>query len=392
MTADPILGESLDRVRSTRSSVKWRRYDPDVLPMWVAEMDARPCPVVVDAVTAAVARGDTGYGWAPPYAEAMAGFARRRWDWEIDPSTTFTVVDVMVGVAELLRLATEPGGPVVVSTPCYNAFFGFLDHLGRTPVAAPLTTAGRLDLDELDRAFSAVAGSRAAYLLCNPHNPTGTVPTREELTVVAELARRHQVTVISDEIHAPLVHPGGVFTPYLTVPGSETAVTVLSASKAWNVAALKCALVAPGEAARPLVSGLHEVLTHAVSHLGLIGQAAALTEGEPWLDQLVGELASNAVTLRSLLAEALPEVSFAAPEATFFAWLDCRRLGEDPAGVFLERGRVALTPGEEYAGDPGFARLNFATSPRVLAEGVRRMAAAVAGGGPGDLDPVTMKG
>lgn len=374
-----ILGESLSELRATRSSMKWRLFDSDVLPMWVAEMDARPCPAVVEAVSAAVSRGDTGYLWGRPYAEAMAGFADRRWGWRFDSTSAFPVVDVMVGVAEVLRLVTDPGGPVVVSPPCYNAFFGFLDYLGRTPVTAPLTPTGRLDVDELDRAFASVAGTRAAYLLCNPHNPTGTVPTREELIALAGLARRYDVRVISDEIHGPLVYPGETFTPYLSVPGTESGITLLSASKAWNIAALKCALVVPGDAARPIVAGLHEVLTHGVSHVGLIGQAAALTEGEPWLDQVVGELVENAATLRELLREASPEVTFEAPSATFLAWLDCRLLGDDPAGLFLAQGRVALTAGEEYGGAPGFVRLNFATSPEVLAEGVRRMSAAIHG-------------
>jgi cystathionine beta-lyase len=379
VSAEPILVESLDELRASRTSMKWRRHPDDVLPMWVAEMDARPCPAVVEAVERALRAGDTGYLAAAPYAEAMAAFATRRWGWSPDARAMFPVADVMVGVAELLRLVTDPGGPVVVSPPCYNAFYGFLDHLGRTPVAAPLRPDGSIDPDTLEEAFAAVTDARAAYLLCNPQNPTGHLPTPAELAVVADLAARYDVRVISDEIHAPLVHPGHTFTPYLTVPGTERALTVLSASKAFNVASLKSALVVPGADARDVARGLHEVLTHAVSHLGVLGQTAALTDGDGWLDGLVAELADNAATLRRLLAEALPEVTFPAPEATFFAWLDCRAVTDDPAGLFLERGRVALTRGEEYGGEPGFARLNFATSPEVLAEGVRRMSDAVRG-------------
>jgi cystathionine beta-lyase len=371
-----ILAESLAELRATRTSMKWRRFPPDVLPMWVAEMDARPCPVVVEAVTRAVSVGDSGYLAAAPYAQAMAGFADRRWGWRIDPASVAPVADVMVGVAEVLRLTTDRGGPVVVSPPCYNAFYGFLDHLGRTPVAAPLRPDGRLDPDALDRAFELVAGRRAAYLLCNPQNPTGNVPTADELATVAELAGRHGVQVVSDEIHAALTHPGRTFTPYLTVPGAERGITVLSASKAWNVASLKCALVVPGDEARDTVAGLHEVLTHAVSHVGLLGQTAALTDGEEWLDRLLVELAENARTVRALLADVLPEVRLTPPDATFFAWLDFRELTDAPAALLLERGRVALTAGEEYGAEPGFARLNNATSPEVLAEGVRRMATA----------------
>lgn len=373
-----ILGESLAQLRETRHSIKWTYYDPDVLPMWVAEMDARPCRPVVDAVTRAMETGDTGYDDSAPYAEALGRFASRRWGWELDPGLAFPVGDVMVGVAALLRLVTDPGGPVVVNPPVYNAFYGFLDHLGRRPVAAPVGPDGRIDLEALERAFASVRGERAAYLLCNPHNPTGNVPTREELTTVAELARRHGVQVISDEIHGPLVHPGVSFTPYLTV--DTAGITVISAAKAWNAAALKAALVVPGEEARNITGQLHEVLTHAVSHLGAVGQTAAFDHGEPWLDQVLSEIGENFMLLEKLFAEQLPQVRFRRPDSTYFAWLDCRELpgeaGRDPARVFRERGRVALTSGEEYAAVPGFARLNIATSPEVLTEGVRRMAAA----------------
>lgn len=370
-----ILGESVERLRATRTSVKWRLHDPDVLPVWVAEMDARPCPAIVEATTAAIARGDLGYGWTPPYAEAAAAYAERQWGWSFDPARASGVADVMVGVAAVLREVTDVGGPVVISPPVYNAFFGFLDHLGRRPVAAPLRPDGRLDIDALERAFASVSGQRAAYLLCNPHNPTGSVPTPDELAAVSRLAAEHEVVVVADEVHAPLVHPGHTFTPYLTVPGAENAVSVLSASKAWNVAALKTALVIPGPRCEVV---LHEVLWHAVSHLGEIGQVAAFEDGRPWLAQVLDEIVGNLDLLRSLLAEHLPQVRFVQPQSTFFAWLDCRELTDDPAGLFLREGRVALTAGEEYGGEPGFARLNVATSPEVLEEAVRRMTAAAA--------------
>jgi len=375
--SERILSEPLDRLRDTRTGIKWRRYPADVLPMWVAEMDARACPAVVEAVSAAVGRGDCGYATAEEYAAAMAGFARHRWGWDFAPDTAFPVTDVMVGMAELLRSVTEPSGPVVISPPCYNAFYGFLDRLDRRVVTAPLTADGRLDGEALDRAFASVAGERAAYLLCNPQNPTGTVATAAELTELAALAERHHVQVIADEIHAPLTHPGVRFTPYLSVPGAEAGITLLSASKAWNVAGLKGALVVPGAAAGPIVAGLHEVITHAVSHVGVIGQTAALVDGVDWLDQLLDELVANERLLRELLAGELSAVRFPRPAATFFAWLDFSAITDRPAEVLLERGRVALTAGEEYGGAPGTARLNFATSPEVLAEGVRRMASAL---------------
>ena len=158
-------------------------FDPDVLPLWVAEMDVEPCPAVVEAVTAAVRRGDTGYGWGPRYADAVARYAASAWGWEVDPAAASVVPDVMIGVAELLRLLTDEGGPVVVSPPVYDSFFGFVDAIGRRRVDAPLTAAGRLDPGTLETAFRAAtaSGERAAYLLCNPQNPTGVVHSPAEL-------------------------------------------------------------------------------------------------------------------------------------------------------------------------------------------------------------------
>lgn len=380
----PLLGAGEAELRRDRTSVKWLAYPDDVLPLWVAEMDVAPCPSVVDAVTAAVRRGDTGYGWAPRYAAAVARYARETWEWEVDPSSTQVVTDVMIGASEALRLLTDEGGPVVVSPPVYDSFFGFVDAIGRRRLDAPLTAAGRLDPEALDAAFREATsrGERAAYLLCNPQNPTGTVHSREELTMLASLAEEHGVRVVSDEIHAPLVLPGSPrFTPYLSVPGTERAFAVFSPSKGWNLAGLKSALVVAGDRARPDLERLHEVHTHGSSHLGAIAHVAALEEGGPWLARLLAELSANLDLLDGLLATHLPGIRWRRPEATYLAWLDCRDLGlgDDPAQAFRRRGRVALGSGPRYGADAGrgFARLNVATSPQVIEEAVRRMASVV---------------
>lgn len=380
----PILGAGEPELRRDRTSVKWVAYPPEVLPLWVAEMDAAPCPAVVDAVTAAMARGDTGYGWGPRYAAAVARYAHEAWGWEVDPSSTQVVTDVMIGAAELLRLLTDEGGPVVVSPPVYDSFFGFVDAIGRRRVDAPLTASGRLDPDALAAAFreAGARGERVAYLLCNPQNPTGTVHTREELTMLAALAEEHGVRVVSDEIHAPLVLPGSPrFTPYLSVPGAEGAFAVFSPSKGWNLAGLKSALVIAGDRAGADLERLHEVHTHGSSHLGAIAHVAALEHGGEWLSRLLEELSANVDLLDRLLAEHLPGVRWRRPEATYLAWLDCRDLGlgDDPSLVFRRRGKVALGSGPRYGADVGrgFARLNLATSPEVVEEAVRRMASVV---------------
>lgn len=377
-TLPGILTESLDELRRTRTSLKWRAFPEDVLPAWVAEMDARPCPEVVDAVTAALARGDTGYPVAGPFAAAFAGFAKRRWDWSVDPDTAMLVPDVMIGIEELLHALTGPAAGVVVSPPCYDSFYGFVESVGRRLVEARLDGSQRLDPAALEAAF-AEAGPGSAYILCNPQNPTGTVHTRDELATVARLAAEHDVLVVSDEIHAPLVRPGVEFTPYLSLPEAAAGIAVVSASKAFNLAGLKAALAVPGPDAHDALGSLHEVVTHGANHLGVIGQTAAFCAGEAWLDQLRDEIVDNRQLLTSLLASSLPEVVVTPADATYLAWLDCRGLGlDDPAATFLSRGRLAVSAGTRYDRTAtGWVRFNLGTSPSVIEEAVRRMAASV---------------
>ena len=272
----------------------------------------------------------------------------------------------------------------MVSPPVYDSFFGFVDAIGRRRLDAPLTPEGRLDPEALRTAFRAATagGERAAYLLCNPHNPTGTVHSPAELESLAALAEEHGVRVVADEIHAPVVYAGGAgFTPYLTVPGAERGFSVFSPSKGWNLAGLKSALAMAGPGAVDDFRRLHEVNTHGSSHIGAIAHVAAMVDGRGWLEQLVGELDANRALLGRLLAEHLPGVRWRAPQATYLAWLDCRDLGlgDDPARAFRERGRVALGSGPNYGREAGrgFARLNFATSPEILEDAVRRMASVL---------------
>jgi cystathionine beta-lyase len=309
--------------------------------------------------------------------EAFAGFAVRRWGWAPGTADAVVLPDVMGGIAELLRVLTEPAA-VVVSPPCYDAFYGFVASVGRRLVEAPLDAGCRLDEGALAAAF-AEAGPGSAYLLCSPQNPTGTVHTAAELAMVASLAAEHEVVVLADEIHAPLVRPGVAFTPYLTVPGAAAGIALGSASKAFNLAGLKAAVAVPGPDAVRALGRLHEVVTHGAQHLGVIAQTAAYAAGDGWLDLLLGELEQNRALLGRLLADRLPGVVAMPGEATYLVWLDCRALGlDDPAGALLERGRVALAPGTRYDGTAtGWARLNIATSPEVLTEVVQRMACAV---------------
>lgn len=378
---NPLSQLSLEQLRR-RTSVKWQQFPPDVLPLWVAEMDVCLAEPVVAALTQAIADGDTGYPSGAVYAEALASFAGSRWEWELPVAHTALVPDVMIGIVEVLRLVTRPGDPVVINSPVYPWFYPFIEHADRRVVEAPLASDGRLDLGVLEDVFRRLRadGGNAAYLLCSPQNPTGAVHTTAELAAVAQLANTHDVRVVADEIHAPLVLPGATFVPYLSVPGGERGFSVVSASKGWNMAGLKAALAIAGEDAAADLARMPEEAGHGASHVGVIGHVAALTDGVQWLDDLRDGLDANRRLLSHLLAEHLPAVRYRPGESTFLAWLDCRDLdlGDDPAAVFLERGRVALSPGPEFGtGGAGFVRLNIATSPEILTEAVRRMAAAL---------------
>ena len=377
---NPLEHLTLSQLRQ-RTSSKWRAYPPDVLPAFVAEMDVELATPVVQAVDHAMAIGDTGYAIGDGYVRALGDFALARWGWDgVVPARALTVTDVMSGISEVLRLVSGPGEAVVVSCPVYQPFFNVVAHEVRRLEEARLTEEGRLDFDELEAAFirASAHGPRPVYLLCNPHNPTGVLHTTDELAAVADLAGRHGVRVISDEIHAPIVAAGGTFVPYLSVSGEGFA--VMSASKAWNLAGFKAAVVVAGEDSAGQLREMPKWLRSSPGHLGEIAHTAALREGVPWLDALLAGLDANRTLLGQLLTEHLPEVVWRPGGATYLAWLDCRALGlgDDPAATFLKRGKVALSPGPMFgAGGGGHVRLNFATSQKLLGEIVRRMATAL---------------
>jgi cysteine-S-conjugate beta-lyase len=373
---DPLQQMSLDELRA-RTSIKWRAYDEDVLPLWVAEMDVPLAPAIVATLTDAVVRGDTGYACGPEYADALASFAAARWGWQLETDRTALVPDVMLGVVEMLKLLTRPGDGVVVNAPVYPPFFWFVDHLDRQVVESPLDADQRLDLDALEATFA--RDEVTAFLLCSPHNPTGTVHTADELRSVAELAARHHVRVVADEIHAPLVLGEARFVPYLSLPEAASGLALLSASKAWNLAGAKAALAVAGERAAADLGRLPAEASHGASHLGVLSHTVAFRDGGDWLDALLAGLTRNRRLLVELLAEHLPEVGYRPGDATYLAWLDVRALGlgDEPAAAFLERGRVALSAGRDFGtGGAGHVRLNFGTSPALLTEGVRRLTAA----------------
>lgn len=393
--ANPLEELSLVQLRQ-RGSMKWKTHPADVLPLWVADMDVKIAPAIVTAVREAMEAGDTGYPTGTAFAEALRSFALRRWQWDgVNVDRVARIPDVMMGAVQVLRLITAPGDAVIVNSPVYAPFYAFITHDGRRVIEAPLGADLRISLDVLDDTFkrARTESKNLAYLLCNPHNPTGTVHTAEELTAVAELARKYGVRMVADEIHAPLVLPGSTFTPFLSVPGAENAFSLMSATKGWNLAGLKAALAIAGPEAASELHRMPAEVGLGASYLGVIAHTAALTSCDEWLDTLIDGLDRNRALLGKLVAEHLPDVGYTVPQGTYLAWLDCRSLDletEDrtegiafasdlagPAQMFLERARVALSSGHIFGtGGTGHVRLNFATSQTILTEAIHRLGQA----------------
>jgi cystathionine beta-lyase len=370
----------LARLRRRRT-VKWTLYGPDVLAAWVAEMDFDVAPAVRSALLDAVEREDFGYVEADLSAltNACADFLSARYGWRISPRRIFPIADVLTGLSAAFDVFSPPGCGVVVPTPAYPPFFEVVELTGRTPVSVPMIDDAALDLDAIDAAFA--AGARA-LLICNPHNPTGRAFTASELGALARVVDRHRARVVADEVHAPLVYPGRSHVPYATASDAAAAhaITVTSASKAFNLAGLKCAQVIASnreDAARWRKLRIFEVA--GPTPLGVAASIAAYREGGGWLDGLIDYLDGNRRFLVEGLAAEVPEVACGLPEATFLAWLDASGLGvDDPARFFLERARVALSDGPGFgAGSEQRVRLNFATSRAVLERIVGAMGAAV---------------
>jgi len=384
-----VSDDRVDAARAGRTSAKWRAFPPDVMPLWVAEMDFPLAAPIARALHAAIDRSDVGYRWAGDLPEAYAAFAARRLGWQPDPARVIVLGDILAAIAESLRRLTGPDDAVVITPPIYPPFFGVTrDVVARPLVEVPLAD-GALDLDGLEEAFR--RPEVTAFLLSQPHNPTGAIVPLDTLATVAELARRHGVAVISDEVWTPLPLGGRSVPSYLSLGEELTGpdVALVSASKAFNLAGLKCAQVVAGSAelADRLRATIPVEVTYAAGQLGVIASVAAYREGDAWLDATLARITDNAALLGDLLRAQLPEVRYTAPQATYLAWLDCRDLGlgDDPAAAFLEHGRVALNPGPDFgAPGRGFVRLNLATTPDVIEEAVERMSRAVAvarGGG-----------
>lgn len=376
-----MTDRDLQRLRSL-TCIKWTWHDDDVFPAWVADMDLPPAPVAVEAVRSLVDRGDFGYNFhaAMQLPEVFSAWEERRHGWKPDPERVRVFCDVMQAVDVALWMHCNPGDGVVVFTPIYPPFLNSATADGRRLVDCPLDPDGWcLDFDRL-RAAAAEPGVRA-ILLCNPHNPTGRALTREELTAIAEVAERHDLLVVADEIWADVVHPGARHIPFasLTDDASSRTVTACAASKAFNIAGLHCAVAHIGHDG--VSSAIEALPGHVLGAVGSPGAEATLacwTHGDGWLAETRDHLTAMRDHAVGRFAAELPGARFAIPEATYLLWIDLSAygLGDDPAKVLLDEARVALSSGNDFGKHgAGFVRLNFATTQPILDEVIDRIRA-----------------
>ena len=368
-----------------RKSSKWRDVPPDVLPAWVAELDVRLAPPVYEALLQAVMIGDTGYvpERSVELAEAFSGFADRRFGWTVLPTNVFMVPDVTAGIDRIVRLTSNPGDRVAMFLPAYPPFYETLADSRKQIVYLHLTENKFGWQIDYDRVIYALTHGVRVLLLNNPHNPTGKVFSRAELETLLELACRYNIFVISDEVHAPLTLAGSGHTPWLTV-GPEAAsrsVVLTAATKAFNLAGLKCGLMVAQGDARGVVDELPNEFKVMAGHLGAIASTAAFRHGDAWLDALIEHLGRNRAMLERWITSLRPTVRWRPPQATYLAWLDLREagLGSEPARRILEQARLALSPGQDF--DPvnghGWVRLNFGTTQSILNDILSRITATL---------------
>ncbi len=373
-----------------RGSYKWTAPGPGGFGAAVAELDLGAAPPVLDALAELSGRAAFGYlsdPLAQALAESTARFEQRRYGWSVDPGQVRNVPDVLKGLEIAITRYSRPGSPVILPTPAYMPFLVLPGFLGREIIQVRMLDDGaglfRLDLDGLDAAFR--AGGHL-LILCNPYNPLGRVFTAAELAGVTEVVDRHGGLVFADEIHAPLVYAPARHIPYAST--SDTAaghtITATSASKAWNLAGLKCAeviLTRPTDAAT--WDALDVFAWHGASNAGVVATIAAFDDGGPWLDDATAYLDENRRLLAELLATHLPAVRYRPPDGTYLAWLDCTALDlpASPGALVLERARMTVVDGPSFGlGGAGALRFNFGTPQPVLRELVERLAAALNAG------------
>lgn len=368
--------------RRASNSYKWDSAPEGVLPMWVADMDFRTAPAIIDALQKRVAHGIFGYTRVPDaYYDAVTSWFSRRHGWDIDREWIIYTSGVVPAVSAVIKALTVPGDKVIVQTPVYNCFFSSIRNNGCEIVSNPLRRIGdtyEMDFDNLERC---AADPRAkVMLLCNPHNPAGRVWTPDELTRLGNICLRNGVTVVADEIHCELVYQGFKYTPFASLSDAflHRSVTCVSPSKAFNIAGLQIAnIVAFDNDLRRRIDkaiNINEVCD--VNPFGVAATIAAYNEGEEWLNQLLDYLHGNYEAMAEFCRRELPEFPIARLEGTYLVWMDCSSLGmpsEALEHALLEDARLWLNAGTMYGAEgEGYMRWNIACPRSVMLDGLNR--------------------
>ncbi|MFE1664495.1 MalY/PatB family protein [Microbacterium sp. P02] len=367
-------------------SVKWSMF-PDTIGAFVAEMDFGLAPPIRDALTKAVDQGATGYlpaRLADELSAATAAWSAETYGWHVPAERVHHVPDVIAAFELAIDRFTAPGSAVIVPTPAYMPFLVVPPMHGREVIEIPsIERDGRMemDLEGIARAFDAGAGM---LVLCNPHNPLGTVFTRAELSAVSDLVAQKGGRVFSDEIHAPIVYAPARHIPYASVSAAAAShtITAVSASKAWNLAGLKCAqVILSNDADAAAWDEFGFWAGHGTATLGVLANTAAYSAGRPWLDEVTEYLDGNRLLLAELVAEHLPDARMSLPEATYIALIDFRAYGLDGdlGEWFRDNAHVAMTDGAA-CGEAGIGhtRFVFALPRPIMREAIERMGAALA--------------
>jgi cystathionine beta-lyase len=369
--------------RRNANSVKWDRYGGrDVIPMWVADMDFRCAPEIVEALRRVADYGVFGYSHAPDELVAcLLGRLGDRYGWTVEPNHLVWLPDLGSGLHLACHAACDPDDEVLVMPPIYPPFLAAPTDSQRRRLDVPLRRHdGRwtMDLDAMDRA---VNPRTRLVMLCNPHNPVGRLYSADELRGLLDLCRKHDLTVCSDEVHAELIldaHLRHVPTATLSVDAAARTITLLSASKTFNVPGLRCAVaVIADDRLRRRFRQAFAGLVSGGNPFGYAASLAAWRDGEPWRLELIDYLRGNRDLIERAIAD-LPPLAMAHVEATYLAWIDARGLGVDSPAALFEQAGVGLMDGKEF-GAPGYVRLNFGCPRSLLAEALERMRRAVAG-------------
>lgn len=369
--------------RKDTDSAKWQHYRAegerqgrDILPMWVADMDFESPPEVIDALRQRIDHGVFGYGKVSEgMTEAFCNWYAEQHNWQIDPKWIVWLPGLVSGLHAVARTFGEAGSAVMTHTPVYPPFLKVAERNHKQLQAIPMREGPRWALD-LEAMQAKIKPNTRLFMLCNPHNPTGRVFSKEELEQLSDFVIRNDLVICSDEIHCDLVLDKARRHIPLASLSNEIAartVTLLAPSKTFNIAGLACsAAVIPDSKLRSHFKRSIEGLMPGVNLLGFVAAEAAYREGHGWRSGLLDHLVSN----RDLIirwAEGKKQVNISAPEATYLAWLDLRSTGyEKPAQWLLQETGVALSEGSDF-GLPGFARLNFGCSRQQLEQALARL-------------------